>query len=133
AITSRSGPQPARRFAITLSSPQNATIADGTGTVVIGASGAPAVATPAISAPPDVIVGETDGFVDLPVTLNAPGTSQVSVGYQTASTTAAAGTSCAAHPTPSYVGISGQLTFLPGQTTNVLRVNLLDCNQPGFL
>jgi hypothetical protein len=41
--------------------------------VVIGAHDAIAVATPAISAPADVIVGEGDGYLDLAVSLSAPG------------------------------------------------------------
>ena len=40
-------------------------IADGIGTVVIGSSPAVAVSSPAISAPPDIVVGEGDGYVDL--------------------------------------------------------------------
>ena len=69
---------------MTLSSPSNATIATGTGTVTIGASGASAVTNPGISAPPNVVVGETDGYIDLPVTLSAPGINTVSVNYTTA-------------------------------------------------
>jgi hypothetical protein len=135
AITNRAGNLPARRFAITLANPQHATLADATGTVVIGASGAPAIATPAISAPPDLVVGEADGFVDLPVTLDAPGTSQVKVLYETLNSTATTGTNCTqSNPPPAYVGVgpNGTLTFLPGQTTRVIRVDLLDCTQPGL-
>lgn len=40
-----------------------------------------AVSSPGISAPPDVVVGEADGYVDLPVSLSGPGTSPVSVSY----------------------------------------------------
>ena len=40
-----------------------------------------------LSAPPDVVVGEADGYVDLPVTLNAPGDSMVTVNYATANGT----------------------------------------------
>src|SRR5437870_13831796 len=46
-----STPPPIERFALTLSSPSNATIADGTGIVVIGAHDVPPVAQPGISAP----------------------------------------------------------------------------------
>ncbi len=42
-----------------------------------------AVATPALSAPADQLVGEGDGFVDLVVSLSAPGSSTVSVHYAT--------------------------------------------------
>ena len=80
-ILDRSGAAATRSFSVTLSTPTNATVADAVGVVTIGASGAPAVSLPEISAPPNVVVGETDGYVDLPVTLNAPGESTVTVNY----------------------------------------------------
>ena len=63
---------------------------------MIDASPAAPVATPALSAPPDVAVGEADGYVDLPVTLSAPGQSPVTVTVATGSGsgTATAGTVC---------------------------------------
>ena len=77
------GPKPSRNFVLTLSNPTGgASIADGTGTIVIGASAADPVATPGISAPPDVVVGEADGYVDLAVRLSAPGQSPVSVSLE---------------------------------------------------
>ena len=39
------------------------------------------VSSPGIIAPPDVVVGEADGSIDLPVTLTAPGLSTVTVSY----------------------------------------------------
>src|SRR5260370_42328275 len=54
----RSRKAPSRGYYVTLRSPGNAAIVDNTGVVTIGASGAPAVASPGISAPPDVVVGE---------------------------------------------------------------------------
>ena len=127
-ITARSGAAPARSFSVTLSAPQNATIADGTGTVTIGASGGPAVSSPGISAPPDVVMGEADGYVDLPVTLSAPSVSSVSVFYETFNVTAAAfgedGSPC---PTYQYAGVSGTLTFPPGVTTRFVRVDVENC------
>src|SRR5437588_5960644 len=57
-------------------------------------AGATAVSSPGISAPPDVVVGEADVHLDLPVSLSAPGTSKVSVNYATANGTAFSGTSC---------------------------------------
>src|SRR6202043_3930966 len=101
----------------------NATIADGTGIVVIGANDVPPVAQPAISAPADVIVGEGDGYVDLVVSLSAPGLSPVSVNYATANSTAAGSTVC----NYDYVPVSGTLNFAVGETTKVVRVDLLDC------
>ena len=87
------------------------------------AAAATPVATPNISAPPDILVGDTDGYVDLPVTLSAPGTSTVTVAYATANSTAASSSGC----NYNYVGVSGTLTFTPGQTTQVVRVDLLNC------
>ena len=128
-IDDREGAQPTRRFTITLSNPSNASIVAGSGVVTIGASGATAVATPAVSAPPDLLVGEADGYVDLPVSLSAPGTSTVTVAYATANSTAFSGTGCNA----TYVGVSGTLTFAPGETTKVVRIDLNDCglSNPG--
>src|SRR2546428_13888128 len=90
------GPRPPiERFALTLSSPTNATIADGTGIVVIGANNdLTPVAQPGISAPADVVAGEGDGYVDLVVSLSAPGLSPVSVNYATANSTAVGSTLC---------------------------------------
>ena len=117
-IIDRSGAAPSRSFSITLSKPSNAVITDGTGVVTIGASGGAPVAAPRISAGPDVVVGEADGYVDLPVTLSAPGTKTVTVGYAVP-----AGGGCG----NLWQGGSGTLTFTPGQTTNVVRVILNDC------
>ena len=50
---------------------------------MIGASPVREVPEPGISAPPDVVVGEADGYVDLPVRLSAPGQSPLSVSYGT--------------------------------------------------
>ena len=82
-ILARSGAAPSRSFTVTLSSPTNAVITQGTGTVTIGASGGTPVSSPTISAPVDTVVGEADGYIDLPVTLSAPGTSTVMVNYAT--------------------------------------------------
>ena len=95
---------------------------------MIDASPSAAVATPALSAPPDVAVGEADGYVDLPVTLSAPGQSPVTVTVATGSGTgnniATAGTICNAD----YVSVSATvLTFAPGETAKVVRVQLIDC------
>jgi chitinase len=118
--------EPAERFTVGLSNPVNAAVADGTGTVVIGASDAPAVASPAISAPPDTVVGEGDGYVDVPVRLTAPGTQPVAVNYATADSSAGGGPGC----NLDYVNTSGTLNFAPGQTTKVIRIEILNCPQP---
>jgi chitinase len=131
------GLKPLRRFALTLSNVNAAgSIADGTGIVTIGASPLPAVAQPSVSAPPDVVVGEGDGYVDLPVRLSAPGSSSVTVTYQTLSNPASEGTNCSS--SNDYVEArssnDGELTFAPGETAKVVRVQLLDCaDVEGFI
>jgi hypothetical protein len=134
-ITARSGAAPARSFSVTLSAPRNATIADGTGTVTIEASGGPAVSSPGISAPPDIVVGEADGYVDVPVTLSAPGESSVSMYYETLNGTASGfGEDASPCPTYQYASVSGTLTFPPGVTTRFVRVDLENCllSNPGY-
>jgi hypothetical protein len=64
---------------------------------VLPAQIASAVTSPEIYAPPDVVVGETDGSVTLPVTLNAASASTVTVNYATP-TAPAATTPCATSP-----------------------------------
>ena len=135
-IIDRTSAAPTRSFGVTLSSPTNATIVGGTGVVTIGASGATAVPSPNISAPPDVLVSEDDGYVDLPVTLSAPGTSVVTVDYATANSSASGGTGCFGadyNYIPPFGTGTGTLTFEPGVTTQVVRVDLLNCNLSGLL
>jgi chitinase len=119
------GPKVSKSFAMALSGSVNATLLDGTGIVTIGASDAPNQTVPMLSAPADLAVEEADGYVDLPVRLNAPGVNPVSVSFLTASGGGAAnaGTSCPSD----YVSTSGTLTFAPGETTKVVRIQLLDC------
>ena len=115
---------------MTLSSPTNATIAYGTGIVTIGASGATAVSTPGISAPPDVVVGNADGYINLPVTLSAPGVNTVTVNYATADGSGSGGyTSCALSNSVYQAEGTRTLTFTPGVTTQVVRVPLLNCDK----
>src|SRR5262249_28395582 len=99
--------EPAESFTVSLSDPVNATITGGTGTVVIGASDAPAVATPGIPAPPDTVVDSAAGYVVLVVRLSAPATAPVSVAYTTQNVTAVASTGC----NFDYVGAAGTLNF----------------------
>ena len=125
-VIDRSGSTSVRNFSVTLGTPTNATIGDGTGIVTIGSSGATAVPSPGISAPPDLVVGEADGYIDLPVTLSAPGEANVTVNYATANGSASA---AGAGTTPCYYedlyeGQTGVLTFTPGVTTQVVRVVL---------
>jgi chitinase len=119
-ITDLSTAALSRSFGVKLSSPTNAVITDGTGVVTIGASGGTPVKSPGISTPPDAVVGQGDGYMDLPVTLSAPGTSTVTVNYA-----AGPGSGCN-YPIPS--GIDGTLTFTPGVRTEAVRVPINNCN-----
>src|SRR4051812_693906 len=116
--------EPAEDFIINLGNATNATIADERGRIVIGANGGPAVAAPFISAQPDVVVGEGDGFVDLVVSLATPGLTPVGVNFRTLNSTASSGAACDAD----FAGFVGtNLIFLPGQTTRVVRIQILNC------
>ena len=116
-IIDRTTTAASRSFSVTLSSPTNAVITDGTGVVTIGASGGTAVSSPYILAPPNTVVGEADGWMDLPVTLSAPSANLVTVAYSIP------GGGCnSAEP-----GSSGTLSFLPGVVLQDVRVQLNIC------
>jgi chitinase len=116
-------------FFLDLLNATNATIATGKGVITIGASDGPATSQPAILAPADRIVGEGDGYVDLPVRLSQPATTSVTVHYSTQDSSALGSTTC----NSDYVPLAGDLTFGPGETTKVVRVEILDCqNVEGF-
>ena len=125
-ILDRSGAAKARSFSVTLGTPTNAKVADGTGVVTIGASGGSHVTAPGISAPADMVVGATDGYVDLPVTLSAPGDNPVTVNYTTANGTTFSNNGCDG-ASYTYFGQQGALTFEPGVTTRTIRIPLLNC------
>src|SRR5439155_3129930 len=48
------------------------------------------------------------------------------VAYTTNGSTAGSNTSCRSYET--FVGVSGTLTFAPGETTKVVRVDINDCS-----
>ncbi|MGZ6974295.1 MAG: Calx-beta domain-containing protein, partial [Acidimicrobiia bacterium] len=120
-IVNRVSPATARSFSVVLSSPTNAAIIGGTGVVTIGASGGSNVATPFVFAPPNTVVGEADGWVDLPVTLSAPSASLVTVAY------AVPGGGC----NNLNQGSSGTVSFTPGVVLKVVRVQINDCQVAG--
>ena len=128
-IIDRTGTAPTRSFSVTLGTPTNATVADRTGVVTIGASGATPVPLPGISAPADVVVGQVDGYLDEPVTLSAPGESTVTVNYTTADGTGNGDYQACELANTGFVNQSGTLTFVPGVTTQVVRVPVLNCGE----
>ncbi|HET9666528.1 MAG TPA: Calx-beta domain-containing protein, partial [Desertimonas sp.] len=115
--------EPAERFTLNLSNALNGEVSDGTGVITIGASDQGPAVTPRILAPADMIVSEAEGYVDLVVRLSARSTSTVSVDYATQSSTASGGNNCNAD----YTLASGKLIFAPGETTKVVRVQIVDC------
>jgi chitinase len=119
-ITNDTTAEGAERFDITLSNPANSTIANGTGVVTIAANDSTPVATPTISVGPDAVVGETDGYIDLTVALNAPSTNPVSVHYSTVAGTASS------FQNADFVGVAGILNYAPGETTKTVRVDITD-------
>ena len=85
---------------------------------------AAATATPAILAPPDAIVGESDGSVDFVVRLAEEGTDTVTVNFQTVSGTAGGGNGIC---NSDFVHKNGTLTFTPGQTEKIVPIVITDC------
>ena len=116
--------EPAETFSVNLSNALNATIGTGTSTVLIGAGDGAASALPALSAPADVMVSEASGYADLVVRLAAPATLPVTVHYTMPEGTADGGGFCGYD----YIPRTGTLTFAPGETTKVVRAELLDCS-----
>ena len=127
AITDDNTPELAERFAITLTTPTGATIQQAVGTVVIGPSDATPVAQPRVSMSPDLVTDEPIGYIDVPVTLSAPGQSVVTVDFTTPD-----GTAIAPNSGTDYRHTSGTLTFAPGETTKTIRVEILDDTTPEF-
>jgi Ca2+-binding RTX toxin-like protein len=110
----------AERFFLNLSGASGATILDNQGVATIGASDATAVAQPRITVG-DMTVSESDGWADIVVSLSAPGQNVVSVNYATQDVSAIYyGTGW------DYARTYGTLTFAPGETTKVVRVQLAD-------
>jgi hypothetical protein len=108
--------EPAERFTLRLGAPTNAVLATAGATVTIGASDQPRVAQPSISVA-DAVVGEGAGWVDVPVTLNAPSTSVVAVGFFAAGGGSASGSD--------YILHNSTITFAPGETTKTVRAFIL--------
>src|SRR5262249_18825477 len=94
----------------------------------IAAAGGP----PAVVAPPDTVVGEADGGVDLEIRLSEPATDPVIVTYQTVGVTA--GSTTSGNPSctsdPDFVTTAGQLTFGTGDDSEIVQVHLVDCPNP---
>jgi hypothetical protein len=102
--------EPAETYAVMLSGPSNALIADGSGVGTITDDDP----LPALSV--DDATGAEGGTATFTVTLDAPSGRTVTVGYATADGTATAGAD--------YTAASGTLTFAPGDTSETVVVAL---------
>jgi len=108
-----SDPEGDETFTLTLSSPTNAAIADGTATGTIIDDDA----LPALSIS-DASAGEASGSMTFTASLSGPSASTVTVSYATSSGTAA--------DWSDYMSAGGTLTFDPGETTATFTVDVLD-------
>jgi chitinase len=101
-------------YRIRLSAPTNATIADDVGIVTITNDDTPAL--PALSIADASITEGNSGtkLMTLTVTLSAPASGPVTVGYATANGTATAGSD--------YTAKSGTLSFAAGETSKTIQV-----------
>ena len=105
------------KFDLVLSAPVGATLPDPRGMAVIVGNDQTAVALPVISVA-NAVVGESDGYAEFVVRLNAPSASVVTVSYNDANQTAANGSD--------YVAVSGTLNFAPGETVKTVRVPIIN-------
>jgi Ca2+-binding RTX toxin-like protein len=113
-------PEALERIDLTLSGAVGATIADSRAVAEIGANDAQAVAQPNITVD-DVIVAESDGYVDMVVRLSAPSANPVTVSYVTRD-----GTAIYYGTNWDYAYTSGSLTFGSGETTQTVRIQIND-------
>ena len=105
-------------FDLKLSSPVGATLlAQPTGRASIGANDATAAALPLITVA-DAVADESSTFLEFVVSLSAPSTQAVSVNYNNSNLTAANGSD--------YSALASTLTFLPGETTKVVKIPVLN-------
>ena len=107
--------EPNETWTVALSAPSNATIADGTGLGTIINDDSPALSiTPAVS----VTEGHSGTTpATFTVTLSVAAATTVTVNYATASGTAASGTD--------FTAAAGTLTFLAGETSKTVIVNVV--------
>lgn len=97
------------------------TLIDPSGRARIGGSDQVNATLPAIRVD-DVAVAESDGWVDVMLTLSAPSAQEVSVAWATAAATAVPANNTGAD----YIVGNGTVRFAPGQTTAVVRVAIID-------
>jgi Ca2+-binding RTX toxin-like protein len=108
-------------FHLALSNLVNATTLDGKGTATIYANDGAAASKVNLSVD-DVVVSEDRDYVDFVVTLDAPATAAVKVSYSTNNGTAS--------QYNDITDVSGQLTFVAGETEKTVRVYITHDSDP---
>ncbi len=109
--------EPDEAFAVVLSAPTNATLADATGVVTIGRNDGAPVGTPYVYTTP-IAVGEGDTVAVMTVRLSAPSSNEVRVSYQTDNDAATANSD--------FQFTRDTLIFAPGETIKPVYIPLLD-------
>ena len=105
-------------FDLRLSSAVGATLLpQPTGRATIGANDATPVSLPLVTVS-DAVADESGAYLEFVVSLSARSTQQVSVSYNNGNVTAANGSD--------YIARSSVLTFLPGETTKVVKIPVLN-------
>ncbi|MDP1649720.1 MAG: Calx-beta domain-containing protein [Rubrivivax sp.] len=109
----------AESFGLVLGNPVGASIVDGNGAALIGASDQPSVGQPQVSARP-IVVSEGDAMTGFVLQLSAPSRSSVTVNYQLVNGTAIANNAADFHAK------SETLVFAPGETVKWIPLLLTD-------
>ena len=109
----------AEAFGLVLGNPVGATIVDGNGAALIGASDQPSVGQPQVTALP-IVVSEGDAMTGFVLQLSAPSRSSVTVNYQLVNGTAIANNAADFHAK------SETLVFAPGETVKWIPLLLTD-------
>ena len=93
------------------------------GIAVIGASDGTASNAPVLNVA-DVVVGENDGVAEVVFTLSAPATQRVTANWATQAGSAVVASGAGYD----FFGASGTVAFAAGETTQTVRIDLLDDN-----
>jgi hypothetical protein len=109
--------EPSETFGLALSNVIGAVAPDSGATAVIGGNDAAVAATPTITVE-DTVVGESQGYIDFVVRLDAPSTEIVAIDYATVAGSAKVD--------DDFLEQTGTLRFAPGETVKIVRVTGTD-------
>ena len=110
-------------FALNLSNATNASIMHGSAMARIGANDAASVSQPILNVAKDLVVGESNGYIDVLVSLSAPSQNVVTVNY-------AATDGTADDNGYDFETLSGTLNFAAGETTKTVPVSYTHLTLP---